>query len=176
MIRSLFILFSLLAGAATADQLTVGEPLPMLSGHTVSGKLLELPSAAKGSNRVLVFSFAKSASADSRAWSQHLVADADPSSPVISYRVIVLESVPKLFRGMAVSGIKSGVPQALWDTTVLLYQDEALWKKRLAVTADDRCYIVLLDGEGRLRWVSPGPFSNSAYGRLKEAVSHIRGR
>jgi hypothetical protein len=44
----------------------------------------------------------------------------------LSFQVIVLESVPKLFRGAALSGIKSGMPIAVQELTIVLYQDEEL--------------------------------------------------
>jgi hypothetical protein len=170
-IRSLLIVFSLAAMAATADQLNIGQVLPALSGKTASDKELELPAAATGSSRVLVFTFSRAASADSRLWTERMAKDLGRHSPVVNYRVIMLESVPKPFRGMALSGIRSGLPPEFWDKTMLLYQDEALWKKRLSVITDEHSYVVLLDGEGRVRWVSSGPFTDANYAQLKETLS-----
>jgi hypothetical protein len=43
-----------------------------------------------------------------------------------------------------VSGIKSGIPQTLWERTLLLYKDEALWKTRLSMSSDKHAYVILL--------------------------------
>ena len=129
---------------------------------------LELPSADAGSNRVLLFSFSKAAGADSRLWSEHLAKEA---GSVLSFRVIMLESVPRLVRGMAVSGIKSGVPAADRNRTILIYKDEDSWKKRLSVTEDKHASIVLIDSHGRIGWMSSGPFSDAAYEQLRKVLS-----
>jgi hypothetical protein len=168
MIRWLLLLFSLPAIAATAVPLQLGEVLPMVTGETLSGKQLELPSADAGSTRVLMFSFSKAAGADSRLWSEHL---AKETGPVLSFRVIMLESVPRLVRGMAVAGIKSGVPAADRNRTILVYKDEDAWKKRLSVTDDKHAYVVLIDGKGRVGWMSSGPFTDGGYAELRKALS-----
>ena len=67
--------------AASAGRLSVGDPLPPVSGETLSGKRLDLPTADSGSTRVLVFSFAKAASADSKLWNQRMDKDLGPLQP-----------------------------------------------------------------------------------------------
>ncbi|HTX35213.1 MAG TPA: hypothetical protein VME43_09330 [Bryobacteraceae bacterium] len=71
---------------------------------------------------------------------------------------------------MAVSGIKSGLPQAVWDRTLLVYKGEDAWKARLAVSNDKHSYVALLDGEGRVRWMSTGAFSEAEYAELEKAL------
>jgi len=68
---------------------------------------------------------------------------------------------------MAVSGIKSGMPQGLWDTTLLLYKDEGLWKQYLAVSTAKEAYVVLLGGNNRVCWLGDGPYTDAAYAGLK---------
>ncbi len=170
MMRLLSMAFSIVSMAATAAPLHPGDALPVLHGETLSGKPLDLPAAGAGRSRVLVFSFAKAASADSRLWNDRLAKDVGRASPVIAFRVIELESVPRLVRRMAVSGIKGGMPPALWEQTILTYKDEAFWKDRLAVTTDKHSYVVVLDGEARVRWMSTSPYSESAYGQLSAAL------
>jgi len=174
MIRLLLIQLSILTMALAADQLRPGDMLPTLSGKTLSGKQAELPAADKDSNRAVVFSFSKAAGADSRLWNERLEKENGSGSPVVSYTVIMLEAVPRLIRGMAVSGIKGGMPQARWDRTILSYKDEDSWKKRLGVSADKYSYVVLLDGGGRICWLGSGPFTDSGYAGLKDALSRLR--
>lgn len=170
MLRWGLISLSLAVLAVAAGRLPTGDVLPALSGETLSGKRLDLPTARAGSPSILVFSFAKAAGADSHLWNERLGKDLGPDSPVRVFRVIVLESAPKLFRGMAVSGIKSGLPKPLWDRTLLLYKDEDLWKQRLAVASDKHAYLVVLDGEGRVQWMSNGAFNEAEYGELKKGL------
>jgi hypothetical protein len=172
MIRSFLIQLSLTVVTASAAALPIGEVLPSLSSETMSGKRIELPAADAGRVRVLVFSFSREAGSDSHLWDDRL---AKESLASVSYRVIVLESVPRLFRGMAVAGIKSSMPRTLWDRTVLMYKDEAVWKQRLAVANDKHAYLLLIDGEGRVRWTGSQPFSERAFTELKEALARASG-
>ncbi len=52
--------------------------------------------------------------------------------------VIMLESVPLLFRGMVASGIKNDMPLAVQDRIIVSFREEELWKQRLTVTDDSR--------------------------------------
>lgn len=146
--------------------------MPDLQGKSAAGLQLGLPAAGAGMPRVLIFSFAHAASADSRAWSDRLAKDSSTENPISDYRVIMLEKVPKLVRGMAVAGIKSGLPKSQLERTMLVYHDEALWRDRLSVTADSHCYLVVIDGAGRVQWLGTGPFSDSGYAQLREALKH----
>lgn len=170
--RSILFVLPFLAVAATVDPLKVGEVLPEVQGNSAAGPQLELPAAGAGMPRVLIFSFARAASADSRAWSDHLAKDSSTENPASDYRVIMLEKVPKLVRGMAVAGIKSGLPKSQLERTMLVYHDEAPWRERLSVTIDSHCYLVVIDGSGRVQWLGTGPFSDSTYAQLKEALKH----
>ena len=160
-------LFLLLLAHAFA-QLHPGDAFPAFSGGTISGSKLELPSAAKGRAAAVIFSFSRRAGDDARAWTERLVRDFGPA--VGSFIVIMLEDVPRLFRGIAASGIEKGMPTALHGHTVIASSDEALWKKRLAVSDLNRSYVILLDAEGRVRWLNASAFSDVEYRHLKEQL------
>ena len=170
MIRRALIPLSMAVLATAADRLPIGAPLPTVSGESLAGKPLELPAAAAGNPAVLVFSFAKAASNDSRLWNERLGKELGSASPVNVFRVIELESAPRLFRGMATSGIKSGLPKPLWEKTLVLYKDEDLWKQRLAVVSDKHSYLVVLDAAGRVQWMSAGAFHEAGFAELKKAL------
>jgi ATP10 protein len=168
MVGSLFL--APLAHAAHADAAFIhnGEFFTQIFGKTITGKLLELPAAAVGKPAVVVFSFSRAAGRDARLWNEHLARGFSDAIP--GYEVIVMESVPKLFRGMAMSGIRSSMPVAMQDRTIALYQDEKLWKLRLAATDNSRAYVILLGPDGRLRWSNSGAYTDSEYARLKDAI------
>jgi len=168
--RWALILVSVSALAAEAGRLNIGETMPAVAGETLSGQKLELPAADTGRTRVLVFSFAKAASADSKQWNERFDKDLGPAGPIARYRLIFLESVPRLFRGMAVSGIRSGLPHAVSDKTLLVYKDEDAWKTRLAVSNDKHSYVVVLGPDGRVRWLSTGAFNQTGYAELQKAL------
>lgn len=160
------------AAAPNAAALRVGDMLPKVSGATLSGGPLTLPAAAVGKPTVLVFSFSRAAAADDRVWDEHLAGDFSGAVP--TYAVLLLESAPRLFRGMAIAGIRSGTAVSVQHRTLLLCREEKLWKQRLAVSDEGRPYLVLVGPRGHVRWMDSGRFTEVEYARLKAAISGLR--
>jgi ATP10 protein len=159
------------AAQSNTAPLQVGSILPTFSGRTVTDRHLTLPRSSKEKPTVLVFSFSRTAGKDARLWNEHLAKDFPDD--VTAYGVIQLESAPKVFRRLAVSGIKSSMPVSAQDRTIVLYRDEQLWKQRLAVKDESRAYVVLLDPSGTIRWISSGAFSDATYGLLKSKLAAL---
>ena len=157
--------------AAQPGSVQAGKSFPRLAAKTLTGKSLELPAAALGKPAVLLFSFSRTAGKDAHLWNERLARDF--SSAVPAYEVVVLESVPKLFRGLALSGIRNGMPLSMQDRTVVLYQDEKLWKSRLAASDNNRAYVVLLAPDGHLRWSNAAACTASEYARLKHQIEML---
>ena len=157
------------AGQPNAPGLHPGDVFPQFSGQTLTGRFLTLPTTTGDKSTVLVFSFSRKAANDARVWNEHLPRNF-PNMP--AYGIIMLESVPKLFRGMAVSGMKSGMPLSVQDRMIVSYRDEELWKQRLMVTDNSRAYVLLLGPEGKIHWINSGAFTGAEFARMK---SHISG-
>jgi hypothetical protein len=159
--------------AAQPDTLAVhpGQMFPQLSGQTLAGKPLELPAAIMGDPAVVIISFSKTAGNDARSWNERLSMDFPKGVP--SYTIILLESVPKLFRGLAVSNIKSSMPVLMQDRTIVLYSDEMLWKQRVAFSEDSRAYVIMLGSDGRILWRCEGAFSEPSYNQMKDQIEKL---
>jgi hypothetical protein len=123
------------------NHLKPGDSIPPLAAQALTGQWLDIASVSGGSPTVVVFSFSRAGGRDAQQWTQRLTKD-DPHLAV--YNVIFLESVPGLFRAMAVSGIKDRMPLALHSRTILLYRDEDLWKQRLQITNERHACVMLL--------------------------------
>lgn len=111
---------------------------------------------------MVIFSFSRDGGRDAQNWAQHLSKD-DPHLPI--YTAIFLESVPRMFRSFAVSGIRGGMPPVMLDRTLLLYHQQTSWEQRLHVT--DESYAYVLRRDGHIRSIFPGPFSDPLYLRLR---------
>ena len=151
----------------TVPLLQPGDALPLLAGETVAGRPLELPAGPSGKVAVIIFSFSRTGGRDAQNWAEHLAKD---EARVPLYSAIFLESVPRLFRSLAVSGIRSGMPQLMLDHTLLVYRQQSAWEHRLHVTDDRYACVLVLNEVGRVRWISSGPFADSLYLRLKEEL------
>jgi hypothetical protein len=168
-----FVIPALWLHAAPSDvsPLQRGQTLPQISGQALTGRSIELPAAVSGKPAIVIFSFSKTAGNDARSWNERLSRDFPKDVP--SFTIIMLESVPKLFRGMALSGIKGSMPIAMQDRTLVLYRDETLWKQRLAFSEDSRAYVILLGPDGRIVWRSEGAFTEDAYAQLKDQLARM---
>lgn len=161
----------LLLAEPGASPLRPGDPLPQLSGMTLDGRSLRLP--ASGRPAVVVFAFSRAAGKDTQAWNEHF--PKDYSGLVPTYDVLMLESVPKLFRGFALSRIKSAIPPQMRDRTIVLFQDEQFWKQRLGVSNDDRAYVLVLSPKGHVRWSNTAQFDDREYSQLRKQMKSLLG-
>ena len=161
------------AAQSLSTPLQVGSVFPTFSGHTITNRPLTLPGSPKEKLIVLMFSFSRTAGKDARLWNEHLARDFPDN--VSAYGMIQLESAPKIFRRVAIDGIKSSMPVTVQNRTIVLYRDEQLWRQRLAVKDESRAYVVLVDQSGTIRWMNSGAFSGSTYGMLKAKLAPLLG-
>jgi len=150
---------------AQSASIKVGDTLPTLSAVSVTGKPLTLPSAAAGKNALVIFTFGRSSGKDGQVWNARLAKDFP--SPVPNYTFIFAESVPKMFQGRALSGIRSGMPKEMQDRAALMLRDEQKWRATLGIEDDQRAYVLLLDSNGRIAWRNASVFSEADYALVR---------
>jgi len=170
---SLTALFSMMSSAATAQSaaLRVGDAFPYFSAQTVTGKSLVLPEAASGKTALVIFTFGRASGKDGQTWNLRLAKDFQ--NPVPNYTIIFAESVPKMFQGRALSGIKSGMPQEMQDRAVLQLQDEQKWRTILGVKDDQHAYVLFLKPDGHIAWRNASTFSESDYDFVRsQLIAH----
>ncbi len=154
--------------------LNLGDIFPDVSGQALSGASLRLSDVVAGKTSVVVFSFSKSAGKDAQVWNDHLYKDYGSNPQVASSTVIMLEAAPRLLRGIIVSELKRSMPPAMRDRTIVSYQNEELWKQRLAVADDKHADVLLLESDGRMRWRNTSVFSDAEYTELKNKLQFAK--
>ena len=160
--RLLLTLFVCLTSAVCA------ETLPQIEGENLMGRKIVLPEAAAGHRAILVIGFSHASQGQTKAWADRLDREFPNRQMVTVYPVAVLEAVPRLVRGMASHGIKSGTPKEQRDRFLLVYHQEAELKMAAGFTAPDDAYILLLDASGAIRWRFHGPVTDSAVAELQK--------
>jgi hypothetical protein len=138
----LSILFTAIAAA---------ESIPRIEAKAVSGKTIVLPDAVAGRPAVLIFGFSKDSNKQTEQWSKRL-----HSAQVPVYTLPVLESVPRLIRGLVVSGIKGGTAAADRDYMLPVFSGEAALKQLVQFSQPDDAYVVVLDASGKIQWKGHG--------------------
>jgi len=170
MVLELFVSQGVMPAQSATSPLHVGATLPDVVGKNLLGNTAHLSTATAGKIAVVVFSFSKAGGKDTQLWNRELLKDFGSNRFVALSTVIMLESAPRLLRGVILSGIKNGIPTSLHGSTIVSYEDEKLWKQRLAINNDNHAYVLLLGQDGRIRWMSSGVFSDAEYNELKTKI------
>lgn len=170
LVRSQLVCF-LLAVISTVAQ--TGQQLPIIAGESLAGHKVVLPEAARGSITVLILGFTKASKTPTSAWAKRLSQDLGSDPRFRLYQLPVLEDVPRLFRGMVISGIKKGVPENMWDRFVPILNGEADLKKAVDYRDQDAAYLVLLDRDSRVVRQAHGQLTDEAYALLATEIRSL---
>lgn len=150
-----------------------GDSLPRIEGENLAGKAVVLPDAASGRVAILVAGFSHASQNQTKAWSDRLDHEFTDPAKVTVYPVAVLEAVPRLVRGMAVHGIKSGAPKEERERFLLVFHKSAELKQAAGFERPDDAYLILVDATGAVRWRFHGSLTDSALMQLEAQVQSI---
>jgi hypothetical protein len=139
---------------------------PSIEGQNLVGKKIAFPQVAEGHPTVIVIGFTHASQSQTKSWSARLTPE------IATYSLAVLEDVPRLVRGMAVAGIKGGVPQEQRERFLLVFRGEKELKQAVGYDSSKDAYLVLLDAEGAIRWRFHGELNDNSLADLK---SHLAG-
>ena len=166
------VLALLTVGFATAE--VQSARIPTTHGTSFAGTEVTLPDDFKGKVGVLVLGFSKSSGDVCKGWGHRLAESYRNSHEVMYYQVPVLESVPKLIRGMVLRSMKSGVPETEQAHFMPTFTDEAEWKKIVSYANADDAYVLVVDGYGKVRWQTSGKVTDAWFGALRDQVEALR--
>lgn len=143
------------------------EPFPVVEAENLLGRKVTLPEATKGHPVALVIGFTHASQGLTKAWGDRL------ATQVETYTLAVLEDVPRLVRGVATSGIKSGVAQNDRERFLLVFHNEKELKSASGFERPNDAYILLIDSQGLVAWRFHGPFAESALADLKMQLTGL---
>ena len=151
--------------------------MPRIAGESLAGHRVELPDVARGNIAVLIFGFSRASKTPTSAWAEQLRSDFSSQTGFALYQLPVLEDVPRIIRGVAISGMKKGVPATLRDHFVPILEDESELKRLVSYKEPDDAYLVLLDRSGQIVAQRHGSFSATGYRQLQsEIVALVNGK
>jgi len=145
------------------------EQLPRITGETLSGRQVSLPSVSAGSAAIVCIGFSHASQSQLKSWADRTSEAFGQNGRVHVYLVAVLEDA-RLVRGMAVHGMRSRVPAQQQDHFVVVYEGERELKRIAGFRRSEDAYILLLDPRGEIQWVNHGPASDAA---LQELTDHV---
>lgn len=146
-----------------------GERFPDVMGETLDGDPLALPLAEPS---VLLLGYVQKAQFDADRWLIGLLQAAPP------VRILEVPTVaglfPRLISDTIDSGMRSGIPSEDWQSVVTLYGASA--SEVVRFTGNERprnIRVLLVDGEGRVRWFHDRGFSAAKLLELVRAASAL---
>ena len=158
------------ARSTRGDTLRLGDLFPSLAGRALSGKPIAIPDTTSARFTAVVFGFSREGGNDAGRWSERLMNDSATRARVNAITVAELGGAPRLLRGLIAAGIKRGTPPEVRDQMMVLDHDDALWRRRLSVSETSHAYVVLIAPNGRVRWMSDGPFAEARFTPLRDEV------
>lgn len=147
--------------------------MPRIEGDSFAGHKIVLPEATAGKVAVLIFGFTKASKVPTSAWADKLQPEFGTRPGFDLYQLPVLEDVPRLFRGMVISGIRKGVPENKRDHFVPILQGEAELKRLVDYKEADDAYLVILDRAGNIAQQIHGTPNDSNYARVRSILEPL---
>jgi hypothetical protein len=169
----------LAAGAAAqpgaTGRLTLGAALPPLKGEFLTGREARLPDVAKGKAALLLLGFTYKSRFAVEAWSEHFVEAFGTKPDITSFQVPIIGGMARLGRFFIDRGMRNGTPKELHERVVTVYGGVDEWKKRVGFRdqAADAAHLILLDREGKVRWLYNGPFDPQAFDEMRQAATAL---
>lgn len=156
-----------------APVLLCAESFPSVPVQTLGGKALSLPVDLSDAAALFVIGFTQTSEKQTVVWRKN--ADrAFAGDPMLRvYPVLVIQSIPRIFRGLLLAGVRAGVAKNTWARFLVVTADEKLWKEAVGWQGPDRAYLVLIDRRGEIVWRYDGPFSDAQMSSLRRAVDSL---
>jgi hypothetical protein len=149
------------------------EQMPRINGENLSGEQISLPSASAGSVAIICLGFSHASQSQLKPWADRAAKAFPQNDPVVVYLVAVLQDAPRLVRGMAVHAMKTRVPAQQRERFLVVYQGESELKRITRFQQANEAYILVLDGNGEVHWVTHGPATEGAFEELANRVHSI---
>lgn len=155
---------------AAAVLLTTGEPLPELKGEFLTGKQAVLPTASQGRVALLALGFTYDSRFAVEAWVKRYRAEFPDKAKTTFFEVPMIGGMARLGKWFIDSGMRRGTPRADHENVITVFGGVDPWKERVGYKNEKDAYLILLDEEGKIRWMHHGGFEDGAFKTLAEQV------
>lgn len=144
------------------------DSFPVIEADSLAGAKVTLPAAAKGHPTVVIIGFTHESQNQTDAWARKVAGQYD------YYSMAVIEDAPRLVRGMITSGMKKGVPKDQLGRVMTVTHGQKELKAAVGFDRGADAYVLLLDGEGAIRWRSHGAPADAALAELKSQAAGLK--
>lgn len=146
---------------------TVGQALPAIGGRNLNGEEVSLPGALAGRPAVVILGFSPLAAADDEAWARRLAGGRVPV-----YLVVVVEG-PRFLSPVIEGMLKSQADPRLYPFALIRFDPKKAERRRFGLIHDRKALVLLVDGDGLIRFESDAGFSEAEAGRLEATAASL---
>ena len=174
MIRRIFFslcLIAMLSGCRTVvpNQNPTGLPFPSVTGTSLTGKKVQVPTDFEGKPAVLMVGYVQRSQFDIDRWILGFIQLDTPA------RLVEVPTIPGLFPGLFANrideGMRRGIPREDWPAVVTVYEEGADIVNFTGNVLPNNARILLVDEHGKVIWFSDRGYSG---GQVKELDTLIR--
>jgi hypothetical protein len=167
----------LLLGLLTLDPAVVplseGDTLPPLSGDFLTGRKAALPEAARGKVALLALGFTYDARFTVEAWTKRFRGDFGQNPGATFFQIPMIGGFGRLGRVFIDRGMRNGTPKELHENVITVYGGTGDWKTKVAFKDPKAAYLILLDPEGRIRWLHAGALDEASFASLAAVAAQL---
>ena len=177
--RALFLPLLLVTLTACSSNLEpnrdpLGESFPSAVGENLDGETVRIPEDFAGEPVLLLLGYVQRAQFDADRWLLGLL---QAGTDVRFIEVPTIKGfVPGPVRNTIDEGMRGGIPFEDWGSVVTLYGERAGEVVRMTGNEEPQnIRVVLLDGDGTVRWFHDRGYSPGKLLELEDELSRIRG-
>ena len=162
---------ALIAFLLAAPLASTAQSLPKTDEVTLAGDQVNLESSLKGNTGILILGFTKKSGDQAKEWTKALLSEFSVDRSVVIFEMPILESMPRLVRGMAVRSMKNASSPTEREHFLPVFHNEMQWKQVAQFSEPDDAYILVLDRERKIVWREHGPMDDK---RKTELIGKVR--
>lgn len=146
---------------------TVGQALPAIGGRNLNGEQVTLPGDLAGGPAVVILGFSPLAAADDEAWARRLAGGRVPV-----YLVVVVEG-PRFLSPVIEGLLRRQADPRLYPFALIRFDPKRAERQRFGLVHDRRALVLLVDGDGVIRFESDAGFSEAEAAALEASAASL---
>jgi hypothetical protein len=155
--------------------LQIGERLPALNGHFLTGSDAVLPQASSGRVALVAIGFTYKSRFPVEAWTDWYQTAIGARSDATFFEVPMIGGLGTLGRWFIDRGMRKGTPVELHEQVITVYGGTSDWKQWLSYSREHEndAYLVVLDKQGVVRWLHHGAFDQRVADDLQVLLTSL---
>lgn len=165
----LVLFFSSCANYQYPSQVTLGGNMVSATGESLEGETVVIPQAFAGQETLLLFGYKQDSQFDIDRW---LIGLDMTQTQVAAYEIPTIQGMlPRMFSGFIDSGMRKGIPKALWKGVITVYADGDKVQRFTGNLNPNNARVMLLNKEGTIVYFYDQGFSVAALNDMREKLA-----